>query len=137
MNSFRSIRYDTSNTDLSVIVIQSGLKYVILHPGGLVDTPGGQEEFVLGVDDELVDGADRTRISREDLANLCVAALDLPTTSSYSLDCITRPSHSKEKGGGVISARQALLEFIQDGSASKDTTTTTTTAVNKTAKSVE
>ncbi|KAL3915572.1 MAG: hypothetical protein SGARI_008155, partial [Bacillariaceae sp.] len=50
----------------------SGLDYTIIHPGGLIDAPGGKEEFVLDVDDKLYKGPNRsTRISREDLADLC------------------------------------------------------------------
>jgi hypothetical protein len=41
------------------------------HPGGLVDAPGGKEEFILDVDDNLYQGPNRsTRISCEDLADL-------------------------------------------------------------------
>jgi hypothetical protein len=27
--------------------VQSGLDYVIIHPGGLTDGPGGQDEIIL------------------------------------------------------------------------------------------
>ena len=87
---------------------QSGLDYTILHPGHLVDAPGGLEEYVLGVDDELYEvkhhnqtvssnsttsnGNRRgtvTRISREDVAELCVAALSAGKGKKISFDCIT------------------------------------------------
>ena len=96
---------------------KSGLDYTILHPGGLVgDTPGGQEEFVLDVDDNLykMNNQNRdhdpdhensnsnsknrqshrsmTRISREDVAELCVAALSVGKGGKISFDCITLPS---------------------------------------------
>jgi nucleoside-diphosphate-sugar epimerase len=71
---------------------QSGLDYTIIHPGGLVDTPGGKEEFVFDVDDNLYEGPNRsTRISREDLADLCVASLAVGKGQKVSFDCITRP----------------------------------------------
>lgn len=71
---------------------QSGLDYTIIHPGGLIDTPGGMEEFVLDVDDNLYQGPNKsTRIGREDLADLCVAALSVGKGQKVSFDCITRP----------------------------------------------
>jgi hypothetical protein len=89
---------------------KSGLDYTIIHPGGLVDTPGGKEEFVLDVDDNLYQGQNRsTRISREDVADLCIASLNIatrefstnknyrpvvgekPPQRGVSFDCITRP----------------------------------------------
>lgn len=82
-------------------LVESGLDYTILHPGHLVDAPGGLEEFVLGVDDELYDinhhksnttSSDlraMTRISREDVAELCVAALSAGKGKKTSFDCIT------------------------------------------------
>jgi hypothetical protein len=71
---------------------QSGLDYTIIHPGGLVDTPGGKEEFVFDVDDNLYQGPNRsTRISREDLADLCIASLAVGKGQKVSFDCITRP----------------------------------------------
>ena len=54
-----------------------------------MDTPGGEEEFVLDVDDEIYNKYDQTRISREDVANLCVASLGSDQNASF--DCITIP----------------------------------------------
>ena len=76
------------------------MDYTILHPGHLVDTPGGREEFILGVNDELYElNHDRsitskkrravTRISREDLADLCIASLTAGKGKKMSFDCIT------------------------------------------------
>jgi nucleoside-diphosphate-sugar epimerase len=76
------------------LVEESGLDYTIIHPGGLVDTPGGIEEFVLDVDDNLYNQTGvirKTRISREDVADLCVAALSVGKNRKVSFDCITRP----------------------------------------------
>jgi len=87
-------------------LVESGLDYTILHPGGLVDIPGGQDEFVLDVDDKLYElnhhqtttNTDQrrsmTRISREDVAELCVAALSAGKGKKISFDCITVPSSS-------------------------------------------
>jgi uncharacterized protein YbjT (DUF2867 family) len=54
---------------------ESGLDYTIIHPGGLVDNiPPGTEEYVLDVDDKLLQNKKRS-ICRDDVASLCVAAL--------------------------------------------------------------
>mmetsp|Transcript_19105 Transcript_19105/g.44266 ORF Transcript_19105/g.44266 Transcript_19105/m.44266 type:complete len:454 (+) Transcript_19105:403-1764(+) len=101
-------------------LVESGLDYTILHPGGLVDTSGGHNEFVFGVDDQLYDlnhhrsaatTASLTRISREDIAELCVAALSAGKGKKVSFDCITIPSAilssliqtSKGEHGGDLS----------------------------------
>jgi hypothetical protein len=86
------------------------LKYAIIHPGGLVDSPGGKEEFVLDVDDNISKYHYRTRISREDVADLCVAALSC--TQNCSFDCITAPP-VEVNGDGIKSADEALAKFLQ------------------------
>jgi len=75
-------------------LVESGLDYTILHSGHLVDSPGGRDEFVLGMDDKLYDlnhkqRKNSTSISREDLADLCVAALSVGKGKKVSFDCIT------------------------------------------------
>jgi hypothetical protein len=102
---------------------KSGLDHTIIHPGGLVDTPGGKEEFVLDVDDNLIRSHGRTRISREDVAELCVAALTLGKGQNISFDCITlEPSdnnsnsnnNDKQINGASRpkSAKDALSSFL-------------------------
>jgi uncharacterized protein YbjT (DUF2867 family) len=91
-------------------LVQSGLDYTILHPGGLIDTPAGVEDFVLDVNDVLLERTKRS-ISREDVAHLCVAALALhqPGKTKIALDCITEASDT------VRTASDALTQFIQQG----------------------
>ena len=67
-----------------------------------MDSPGGKGEFVFGVDDHLLElnhneeqPAVRTRISRSDIADLCVAALSAGKGKKVSLDCITVPSSTR------------------------------------------
>jgi uncharacterized protein YbjT (DUF2867 family) len=91
-------------------LVDSGLEYVIIHPGGLVDTPAGEEDYVLDIDDILLKNKKRS-ISRADVANLCVAALGLESPTQISLDCITRPVDSKEN---VHSADEALADFLKE-----------------------
>jgi uncharacterized protein YbjT (DUF2867 family) len=95
-------------------LVDSGLDYTIIHPGGLIDTPAGVEEYVLDVNDVLLNNTKRS-ISREDVANLCVAAISLyqPGKTKIALDCITRPV------GGTTAS---------DDNINDDTTTTTTSS---------
>jgi len=83
-----------------------------LHPGGLIDTPAGEEELVLDVNDKLMTNQKRS-ISRADVANLCVAALTVGANGeSVSFDCITRPV---KEGQRVPSAEEALSAFLKLG----------------------
>ncbi len=75
-----------------------------------MDTPGGEEEFVLDVDDNISVYHDRTRISRDDVADLCVAALGINQNCSF--DCITVP-RVVVNGSGFKNANQALYEFLE------------------------
>lgn len=101
-------------------LVNSGLDYTIIHPGGLIDTPAGVEEYVLDVNDVLLNNTKRS-ISREDVANLCVAAISLyqPGKTKIALDCITRPV--------------TLLsdDSTADGDATMTTTSTTATAIHR------
>jgi nucleoside-diphosphate-sugar epimerase len=91
---------------------ESGLRYTIIHPGGLIDSPAGEEELVLDVDDKLMKNEKRS-ISREDVANLCVAALTVGSDGkSVSFDCISRPV---KEGQQVASAEEALSAFMELG----------------------
>jgi hypothetical protein len=151
---------------------KSGLDYTILHPGGLVgDTPGGQEEFVLDVDDNLykMNNQNRdhdpdhensnsnsknrqshrsmTRISREDVAELCVAALSVGKGGKISFDCITLPSSTVSS---MKTMATATTEGIDGGGAgvgddrtnknniesSTSTATSTTMAATATASAI-
>jgi hypothetical protein len=91
------------------VVLQSGLNYIILHPGGLVDTPSGVEEYSLDVDDKL--GSQKiTTISRDDVAAMCVATLSVASGQNVSFDCITR---EVENGETPRSAEVALTTFLE------------------------
>lgn len=64
----------------------SGVPYTIVRPGGLVNTPGGADALVFVQGDTSAG-----RISREDVALICIAALDRPealnkTFETYSSD---------------------------------------------------
>merc|ERR1712196_405894 len=55
-------------------LIESGLDYTIIHPGGLVDKPGAERELLVGVDDELLELKSR-QVPRADVARVCVESL--------------------------------------------------------------
>jgi uncharacterized protein YbjT (DUF2867 family) len=87
-------------------LVESGLDYTIIHPGGLIDTPPGQEDFVLDVDDKLIQREKRS-ISRADVAALCVSALTVARGKKVSLDAITEQ-------GDVRSPDEALKSFLAE-----------------------
>jgi len=67
----------------------------VVHPGGLIDQPGGQREIVIGVDDNLLKGTVRS-IPRADVAALSVACATLPEAKNCSLDAVAKsPEDSK------------------------------------------
>lgn len=78
-------------------LIESGLDYAIIHPGGLIDTPAGQEDYVLDVNDKLTNNKKRS-ISRADVANLCVAALALDPNEVKCVNCPNNSTNKKESG---------------------------------------
>eukprot|EP00929_Paragymnodinium_shiwhaense_P078331 TRINITY_DN40595_c0_g1_i1.p1 TRINITY_DN40595_c0_g1~~TRINITY_DN40595_c0_g1_i1.p1 ORF type:complete len:326 (-),score=69.84 TRINITY_DN40595_c0_g1_i1:84-995(-) len=70
-------------------LMNSELKYTIIHPGGLLPhfgdkkpAPGGRRELVVGVDDKLMDDAQkRGMVPREDVAEVCVECMLNPDVS--------------------------------------------------------
>jgi nucleoside-diphosphate-sugar epimerase len=94
------------------LVEQSDFDYTIIHPGGLVDTPGGENDFVLDVNDALLANQKRS-ISRSDVASLCLAGLTVGRGQKIVLDCITRERESEESPPAT--AEQALTSFLQQG----------------------
>jgi len=75
-------------------LIDSGVDYTIIHPGGLLDTPGGVREILVGKNDELLtnppDGIP-TSIPRADVAEVVVQALREPLARNKSFDIISKP----------------------------------------------
>ena len=81
-------------------LIESGLTYTIIHPGGLVDKPGGCRELVVGVDDVMVDGEGTNTIPRDDVAETMVQALRHRAFRNRSFDL-----RSKLEGDGDPTSR--------------------------------
>lgn len=69
---------------------RAAIEHCIIHPGGLIDAPGGEREVMLGVDDTLLAGTVRS-IPRADVAALAIAAVDAPAAAAVSLDCVAKP----------------------------------------------
>ena len=66
-------------------LIASGLPYTIIHPGGLLDKPGGVRTLLLDVDDNLL-GTKNRSVPRDDVARICVACLDSVSAMNVSFD---------------------------------------------------
>jgi len=89
-------------------LIDSGLPYTVVHPGGLLNEPGSKREIVIGVDDER-DVGERS-IPREDVAEVLVQALVIPAYRGRSFDI-----RSKLEGEGEVTTDfAALLEGLGD-----------------------
>ena len=85
-------------------LIDSGLCYTIVHPGGLLDQEGGQREIVVSVDDQQV-GTDNRNIPRADVAELLIASLEYASYQNRSFDARTKP----EGEGTVTTDYEKLL----------------------------
>lgn len=84
-------------------LINSGMNYTIIHPGGLKDDEGGKREILLSVDDNFLEDKSGPRsIPRADVAELCVQSLDLG--DRRAIDCVAR-----EPGVGVPTSDFAAL----------------------------
>ena len=85
-------------------LIESGLTYTIIHPGGLVDKPGGCRELVVGVDDVMVDGEGTNTIPRDDVAETMVQSLRHEAFRNRSFDL-----RSKLEGDGEATSDVSRL----------------------------
>lgn len=72
-------------------LIDSGRPYTIVHPGGLLNEPGGERELVVGVDDEQT-GTDSRTVPREDVAQVMLEAVRYPNIyGNRSFDLRAKP----------------------------------------------
>jgi uncharacterized protein YbjT (DUF2867 family) len=62
---------------------ESGLEYAIIRPGGLKDSPGGERMLVLSQGDDMLG-----MISRSDLAEICLQALQYPHKLNMTFEVI-------------------------------------------------
>jgi len=88
-------------------LIDSGLPYTVVHPGGLLNEAGGKRQLCIGVDDNR-DKGERS-IPREDVAEVLVQALLIPAYKGRSFDI-----RSMNEGEGEVTTDfAALLEEIE------------------------
>lgn len=71
----------------------SGIPYTIIRAGGLQDREGGVRELIVGKDDELLQTPTRT-ITREDVAEVCIQALQFEESKYKALDLASKPEDS-------------------------------------------
>ena len=82
-------------------LVESGVPYTIIHPGGLVDEDGSKRELVVGVNDEIMkdpafaSGGTRS-VARADVARVCKAALGSASATNCAFDLV-----SKKVGDGT------------------------------------
>mmetsp|Transcript_95741 Transcript_95741/g.297578 ORF Transcript_95741/g.297578 Transcript_95741/m.297578 type:complete len:315 (-) Transcript_95741:167-1111(-) len=76
-------------------LIDSGLKYTIVHPGGLLNEPGGRRQLTVGVDDKMLPDQNRS-IPREDVAEVLVQSLLHEDFANRSFDVVSQPDSSAE-----------------------------------------
>jgi len=86
-------------------LIDSGLPYTIVHPGGLINEPGNERELVLGIDDSQ-DGTESRSVPREDVAEVMMQSLlHSETYKNRSFDL-----RSKPVGEGDVTKNFVALE---------------------------
>lgn len=68
----------------------SGIPYTIIRAGGLQDKEGGVRELLIGKDDELLQTETRT-ISRADVAEVCIQALQYEEAKCKAFDLASKP----------------------------------------------
>lgn len=76
-----------------------------------MDGPGGMQQLELDVDDNMFAKYPRTCICREDLADLCVSALELGKGKKVSFDCI---AHDVEEGQARKNTDHVLQTFLEE-----------------------
>mmetsp|Transcript_32552 Transcript_32552/g.36238 ORF Transcript_32552/g.36238 Transcript_32552/m.36238 type:complete len:355 (+) Transcript_32552:203-1267(+) len=87
-------------------LIESGLTYTIIHPGGLIDEEGGRRELVVGVDDSQA-GTESRVIPRADVAELLVQSLEHDSYQNRSFDARSKPED--EQGSTITTDYNQLL----------------------------
>ncbi|GFQ04782.1 uncharacterized protein at2g37660 chloroplastic [Phtheirospermum japonicum] len=68
----------------------SGIPYTIIRAGGLQDKEGGVRELLVGKDDELLQTETKT-VTRADVAEVCIQALNFEEAKFKSFDLASKP----------------------------------------------
>lgn len=75
-------------------LIDSGIDYTIIHPGGLINEPGGKRELIVGKNDTLSKNPPEgipPHIPREDVAEVVIQALTESNATNKAFDIIAKP----------------------------------------------
>ncbi|CAE8592819.1 unnamed protein product [Polarella glacialis] len=76
-------------------LVNSGLTYTIVHPGGLLTEPGSRRKLVVGIDDTCVASQNRS-IPRQDVAEVLINSLIHPGYKNRSFDLVSEPDSGAE-----------------------------------------
>lgn len=90
-------------------LIHSGIDYTIIRAGGLIDESGGKRELLVGKDDVLLNNPPdeiKPVITRADLAEAVVQALQHQTARNKAFDLISKPENHP---GSVVTKDFATL----------------------------
>jgi uncharacterized protein YbjT (DUF2867 family) len=82
-------------------VRSSGVPYTIVRPGGLVNIPGNQEAVIFAQGD-----TSGGRISREDVALICIAALQTPAAVNKTFETFSSEATGENDWGSLFGALQ-------------------------------
>lgn len=92
-------------------LIDSGVAYTVVNPGGLLDEEGGRRELIVGRSDEMYKLYGTPTIPRADVAEVTMQALLCPEEAkNKALDVISKP-----EGEGTVTSDWAAL-FAQSQS---------------------
>ncbi len=80
----------------------SGVPYTIVRPGGLVNTPGGEDALVFAQGDTT-----SGRISREDVALICIAALQTPAAINKTFETNSTEEEGQNDWAALFGSLQA------------------------------
>ncbi|OVA17840.1 hypothetical protein BVC80_1835g232 [Macleaya cordata] len=69
----------------------SGVPYTIIRAGGLEDKPGGLRELLVGKDDELLQQPELAGVTRADVAEVCIQALQFEEARFKAFDLGSKP----------------------------------------------
>ena len=78
-------------------IVNSGLTYTIVRPGGLRSEDSG-DPIVMASADTLFEGG----IAREKVAQVCVAALDKPAAKNKIVEIVTSPETEEQSFGDLF-----------------------------------
>ena len=88
-------------------LMDSGVKFTIVHPGGLLNEKEGERELVVDVDDKILEGEQRS-VPRGDVADVVVGCLGEEAAYDLAFDLASKKPEDG-KGGAEVTALLATL----------------------------